>query len=103
MKHLDKETVSRLEDLPNIGPAIANQLRLIGIDYPKQLIGKDPLQLYDQLCMLSEVQQDPCIVDTFMAVVHFMESGEVLPWWVFTDQRKAIIKTKKKKHYCQQS
>jgi hypothetical protein len=25
-----------------------------------------------------------------MSVVHFMEGGEPLPWWSFTDERKQI-------------
>ena len=37
MKNPDRETVSRLEALPNIGKAIANKLQLIGIDNPRKI------------------------------------------------------------------
>ncbi|MEN6622842.1 MAG: helix-hairpin-helix domain-containing protein, partial [Smithella sp.] len=50
MKNPDRATVSRLVDLPNIGKAIANDLRLIGIDHPGKLIGEDPFKLYEKLC-----------------------------------------------------
>jgi len=36
MKNPDRETVSRLDELPNIGKAMADDLYLIGIDHPKK-------------------------------------------------------------------
>jgi hypothetical protein len=47
MKNPDRKTVSRLEALPKIGKATADDLRLIGIDHPKKLIGKDPCNIRD--------------------------------------------------------
>ena len=88
MKNPDKKTVSRLVDLPNIGNTIANQLRLIGIDHPSKLIGKDPFNLYEELCTISGKRHDPCVLDVFMSAVHFMKGGDPLPWWSFTDERK---------------
>ena len=88
MKNPDRKTVSRLVELPNIGNAMANDLQLIGIDHPKKLIGKEPFELYKKLCMVSGKKHDPCVIDVFMSVVHFMEGGDPLPWWSFTDERK---------------
>ena len=88
MKSPNRATVSRLDALPNIGKAIANDLRLIGIDHPKKLIGKDPFKLYETLCAKSGRMHDPCVIDVFMSVVHFMEGGNPRPWWSFTDERK---------------
>jgi hypothetical protein len=34
------------------------------------------------------VRQDPCVLDVFMSIVHFMDGGEALPWWSFTEERK---------------
>ena len=45
---LDK--VKKLTDLPNIGPSLAGDLRLIGIDTPEQLKGKEAFELYEMLC-----------------------------------------------------
>ena len=91
MKNPNRESVSRLEDLPNIGKAMARDLRRIGIDHPKRLAGQDPLMLYEKLCATSGERHDPCVLDVFMSVVHFMDGGAPLPWWAFTDERKRMF------------
>ncbi|MBN1653524.1 MAG: helix-hairpin-helix domain-containing protein [Deltaproteobacteria bacterium] len=88
MKNPDRNTVSRLEDLPNIGKAIARDLRLVGIDHPNKLIGADAYGLYESLCTATGKRQDPCVIDVFMSVIHFMQGGKALPWWSFTEKRK---------------
>jgi hypothetical protein len=91
MKNSNRETISQLVELPNIGKAMANALLSIGIDHPKKLIGKDPFDLFEELCTRRGRRSDPCVIDVFMSVIHFMEGGEPLPWWSFTDQRKKRI------------
>ncbi len=91
MKIRDKEKMSRLEDLPNVGKAIAGRLRLMGINRPEQLAGKDPFDLYDELCAITGERHDLCVLDTFMAIIHFIEGGDPLPWWLFTDERKSNL------------
>ncbi|MDA3925968.1 MAG: mitomycin resistance protein [Kiritimatiellae bacterium] len=88
MKNPNRDTISHLEELPNVGKAMANILRLSGIDQSAQLVGKEALDLYDNLCITAGKSYDPCVIDVFMSVIHFMESGEPLPWWAFTDARK---------------
>jgi len=88
MKNPNRKTVSRLTDLPNIGPAIARDLNLIGIDHPQKLVGKDPLKLYTKLCVTTGKRHDPCELDVFMSVVSFMNGGTPKPWWAFTEVRK---------------
>ena len=78
-----------LEQLPNIGPALAADLRLIGIRHPQELRGKDALTLYRQLCTATGQRQDPCVLDTFMAATDFMRGAPPAPWWHYTAQRKA--------------
>ena len=78
-----------LEQLPNIGPSIAADLRLIGILQPLALKGADPMVLYRQLCTLTGKRHDPCVLDTFMAAADFMGGAEPRPWWAYTAQRKA--------------
>lgn len=80
--------MSQLEKLPNIGKSIAGSLRLIGIDHPRKLIGKEPFALYDTLCKAFGNRQDPCVIDVLISAIHFMEGGDPLPWWSFTDERK---------------
>ena len=92
MKNPDRETVSQLEQLPNIGKAMAKDLQLLGIQHPKQLIGKNAYQLHSELYMLTGEKHDPCVIDVFLSVVHFMEGGKALPWWKFTAERKIRAK-----------
>ncbi len=80
--------ISRLEDIPNVGPAVAAELRRLGIRSPGELPGRDPYALYDDLCRLTGRRHDPCLLDTFIAAVRFMEGGPKKPWWTYTAERK---------------
>jgi hypothetical protein len=80
-----------LEELPNIGPALAADLRLIGIHEPQDLRGKDAFVLYQKLCAATGQRQDPCVLDTFMAATDFMRGAAAAPWWHYTPQRKALF------------
>ena len=80
--------VARLEDIPNVGPAVAGDLRLLGITSPAGLPGRDPYALYDELCRLTGQRHDPCLLDTFIAAVRYMEGGPKKPWWAYTAERK---------------
>ena len=80
-----------LEQLPNIGPALAADLRLIDIHEPRQLRGKDAFVLYQKLCAATGQRHDPCVLDTFMAAVDFMRGAQAAPWWKYTAQRKVLF------------
>ena len=79
-----------LEQLPNIGPALAADLRLIGVHSPRELQGRDPFVLYQALCAATGQRQDPCVLDTFMAATDFMRGAAAAPWWAYTPQRKVL-------------
>jgi Pathogenicity locus len=79
-----------LEQLPNIGPALAADLRRIGIHTPRELQGRDAFVLYQKLAAATGTRQDPCVLDTFMAAVDFMNGAAAAPWWAYTAQRKAL-------------
>jgi hypothetical protein len=68
-----------LEQLPNIGPSLAADLRLIGIREPRELRGKDAIVLYQKLCAATGQRQDPCVLDTFMAATDFMRGAPAAP------------------------
>ena len=78
----------RLEQLPNVGPAMAGDLRGLGILHPCDLQGQDAYQLYRRLEAASGKRQDPCVLDTFMAIVDFMNGAAPRPWWAYTPERK---------------
>jgi hypothetical protein len=77
-----------LTDLPNVGPATAADLRLLGIARPADLRGRDPQRLYERLCALTGQRHDPCVLDVFTAVVDFMAGAPARPWWHYTAARK---------------
>jgi Pathogenicity locus len=82
------EQCSALEQLPNVGPAMAGDLRALGIQRPADLAGRDAYQLYRALERLSGKRQDPCVLDTFLAIVDFMNGAAPRPWWDYTADRK---------------
>jgi hypothetical protein len=77
-----------LEQLPNIGPALAAELRLLGISHPQDLLGQDGYLLYRRLCEVTRMRHDPCVLDTFLAATDFMRGAPATPWWQYTAQRK---------------
>lgn len=80
-----------LEQLPNIGPALAADLRLIGIRTPQDLRGQDAFALYRKLCTATAQRHDPCVLDTFMAASDFMAGAPAAKWWDYTARRKALF------------
>lgn len=90
-KKVQRDKVGKLEDLPNIGKAMAADLRLIGIYSPEQLCDCDAYELYVMLCDKTGQRQDPCVIDVFLSIVHFMRGGEAMPWWEFTAERKRSL------------
>ena len=77
--------IARLEDIPN---AVAADLRQLGITSPGELPGRDPYAMYDDLCRITGHRHDPCLLDTFIAAVRYMEGAPKKPWWAYTTERK---------------
>lgn len=88
-KALHANTCMQLEHIPNIGRALADDLRSLGIHTPQDLIGQDGWVLYETLCLRCGKYHDPCVLDTFIAATRFMRGGPALPWWHHTAERKA--------------
>lgn len=82
---------TRLEDLPNIGKSIANDLRGLGILTPQALARRSPLKVYLELGAPMAQRHDPCVFYTLLSVEHFFKSGERVPWWKFTDEGKRML------------
>ena len=83
--------IARLEDIPNVGSAVAADLRQLGIVTPAELPGRDPYAMYDDLCRITGQRHDPCLLDTFIAAVRFMEGEPKMPWWKYTAERKRVM------------
>ena len=83
--------VTRLEDIPNVGTAIAADLRQLGVAKPADLLNRDAYEMYDGLCSLTGQRHDPCLLDTFIAAVRFMQGEPKKPWWKYTAERKRVL------------
>ncbi len=94
---IDRARVTVLEDLPNVGRAVAADLRRIGIRAPRELAGRDPYALYAALNRATGMRHDPCLLDTFIAAVKFMDGAPARPWWAYTAQRKRALAARNKK------
>ena len=79
---------SELRTLPNVGPAIARMLQRAGIEHVDQLHGSDADDLYTRLCDVDGQRHDPCVLDTFTAVVDFANGAPARPWWYYSRLRK---------------
>lgn len=83
MKILSRE---RLEDLPGVGPSIADDLRRIGIAHPSQLLGAKPEDLYERLVAL-DGPTDRCVLYVFRAAHYYVDTPDpelnenLLLWW----------------------
>jgi len=86
-----RDHLHQLTDLPNIGPASAADLRLLGIMQVQDLADKDPYQMYLQLCQITGIRHDPCVLDVFMSITGFMRGDEAKAWWCYTAERKLLL------------
>ena len=84
----DRQSIVHLEQIINIGPATSTDLKRMGILSPQQLIGRDPLEMYQQICHLDQQFYDPCVLDVFMATVDYMNGNRPQTWWSYTTERK---------------
>lgn len=80
-----------LEALPNVGKSIAEDLRSIGVQVPRDLVGRDPYALYDAINTATGMRHDPCLLDTFISAVRYVEGAPARPWWKYTAERKRTL------------
>ena len=73
--------------LPDSGARPASAITVIVL-HTTELRGRDPYAMYDDLCRITGQRHDPCLLDTFIAAVRFMEGGPKKPWWAYTAERK---------------
>ena len=44
--------------------------------------------LYERLCQATGQRHDPCVIDVFLSITHFLQGDEPRPWWDYTAARK---------------
>jgi hypothetical protein len=89
---VDRMKLTRLEDLPYVGPAIAAKLRLVGVRVPSDLVGRDPYSLFDELGVRTGERHDPCVLDVFISATRVMAGEPARPWWTYTAERKRRLR-----------
>ena len=77
-----------LRQLPNVGPAVARILLRLGVERADDLRGQDPERLFQRLCDIDGKRHDPCLLDTFVAVVDHANGAPARPWWYYSRLRK---------------
>lgn len=81
---------SELLSLMNVGQVVLKDLHLLGIKTINQLKKETPDHLYKKLMTMTGGEQDPCMWDTFAAIIHEAQTGEKLPWWHWSKIRKGM-------------
>ncbi len=98
-----------LQTIPGVGPSIARDLTELGIRRVRDLEGRDPHRLYEQLSSRRGQRMDPCVLYVFRCAVYYAEThaagtraetraaetraaetgtadGELLKWWNWKDR-----------------
>jgi hypothetical protein len=83
------EAVVRLQEIPNVGPRMASALLKLGIARLQDAAGRDPEEMYHELCAIDAKRHDPCVRDIFAAVVSHAEGPPRPSRSKFTPERKA--------------
>lgn len=88
-----------LQTLPGVGPAIARDLRSLGIRSVSDLKGKNPEKLYLKMEKLQGKHIDRCVLYTFRCAVYFAErpkAPRTRNWWHFSDKNRSSFGGKDK-------
>ena len=84
-----RDQADELQAIPGIGPALARDLRLLGIEKVADLRGRDPEQLYVELEGRVGHHVDRCVLYVFRSSVYFAEQTqpelELTRWWNWKD------------------
>lgn len=84
----DRRGVDQFQQIVNVGRAMEEDFRRLGLTAPGDLIGQDPAELYQRICSLDGVFHDPCVLDCYWAAVDYMNGQPPRVWWDYTSERK---------------
>lgn len=81
--------VDELQTIPGVGKSLAADLRSLGVRRVKDLRGKNPEAMYEQLMIDAGRHVDRCVLYVFRCAVYFAENNqpdlEKLKWWNWKD------------------
>ena len=81
-----RNPADELTSLPSVGESIAEDLRQLGYERPRDLVGEDPEQMYERW-MVQRGVREPCMLYTFRCAVYCAETPEgerdpeLTQWW----------------------
>ena len=82
----------QLQEIPGIGPSMAQDLIDLDIARIGDLKGRDPEEMYQSLSRMRGIQ-DRCVLYVFRCAVYYAENErrdpEALKWWNWTDDKLA--------------
>jgi len=82
-----------LQQIPGVGPSIAQDLRDLGVRRVSDLKGASPEELYERLCALRGGHIDRCVLYVFRCAVYFashdVHEPERLKWWSWKDTHES--------------
>ncbi|MHC4778581.1 MAG: DUF4332 domain-containing protein [Planctomycetota bacterium] len=80
-----------LKRIPGVGDSIGQDLVDIGIRSVADLKGRDPEELFGQLCRLHGTKVDRCVLYVFREAVYFASHRKhdprLLKWWNWKDEK----------------
>ena len=79
---------TELRSLMNVGPAVEGYLCGMGIRTLQQLAKREPDELFRKLQRQIGAACDPCLHDTFSAIIHEARTGQKTAWFAWTAERK---------------
>lgn len=86
----ERASLKHLQQIPGIGPKMAKDLWILGIRKVADLRGKDPENLYRQLCYREGRELDRCVLYVFRCAVYFASHQQhdplLLRWWNWKDR-----------------
>ena len=79
-----------LQNIPGVGPSISADFRALGIEAVSDLESRDPVQLYERLCVLQGGPVDRCVLYVFRCAVYYaselIHDPDLLLWWSWKDR-----------------
>ncbi len=87
-----EQSIKELSTIPGVGKSISLDLWNIGIKKVPDLIGKDPLKLYQLSNKHAGAVQDRCLLYVFRCAVYYAETHKAkqnpdkLKWWNWKDK-----------------
>jgi hypothetical protein len=86
-----RKTNCELTEIPYVGESIAEDFRRIGVTKISDLEGKNPEELYSQICATQGYQIDRCVLYVCRSAVYFAENKNLDPekvkWWNWKDRK----------------